>query len=78
MKMSKPGQLRTRIGEPIVDMPVPHHVPPTVDDRLRMRRLEYQVRVLAAAVEALADAAAANGQGELALRARRLASHCGD
>jgi hypothetical protein len=78
MHVSKRGQVRTRIGEPIADIPIPHHVPPTVDDRLRLRHLEYQVRLLAAAVESLADAAAANGHGELARRARYLAAQCGD
>jgi len=69
--------LHGRIGEPMAGvLPPVAHVPSTMDDRWRLRHLEYQVRILTAAVRAMADAAAAAGEPELARRARQLCDYC--
>jgi len=71
------NDLRGRIGEPMIEpLPPVEYVPPTSDDRARLRRLEYQVRLLTAAVRALADAVATAGEPDLARHARRLCDHC--
>jgi hypothetical protein len=54
--------LRTRTATRVSTPASVRYVPRSSDDRMRLRRLEYQVEALSAAVAALTDALVRGGQ----------------